>query len=65
LFKLDEIRFSGAGTPVAALLLCGATKADKVMVAGKWRVLDGEIVGVDLNQLMAKQIMLATQLANA
>jgi len=65
LFKLDEIRFAGAGTPVAALLLCGATKADKVMVAGKWRVLDGEIVGLDLNQLMAKQIMLATQLANA
>ncbi|MFT5805975.1 MAG: 8-oxoguanine deaminase [Moritella dasanensis] len=65
LFKLDEIRFAGAGTPVAALLLCGATKADKVMVAGKWRVLDGAIVGLDLNQLMAKQIMLATQLANA
>lgn len=34
LFKLDEIRFSGAGDPLAALLLCGAHKADRVMVAG-------------------------------
>jgi 8-oxoguanine deaminase len=65
LFKLDEIRFAGAGTPVAALLLCGATKADKVMVAGKWRVLDGEVVGLDLNQLIAKQITLAAELARA
>ncbi|WP_435273997.1 8-oxoguanine deaminase [Psychrobium sp. nBUS_13] len=65
LFKLDEIRFAGAGSPVAALLLCGATKADKVMVAGKWRVLDGEVVDVDLDQLMAKQIILAAQLARA
>ncbi|AGP49401.1 hydroxydechloroatrazine ethylaminohydrolase [Psychrobacter sp. G] len=65
LFKLDEIRFAGAGSPVAALLLCGATKADKVMVAGKWRVLEGQIVGVDMNQLMAKQITLAADLARA
>ena len=65
LFKLDEIRFAGSGTPVAALLLCGATKADKVMVAGRWRVLDGQVVGLDLNQLMAQQIKLAAQLAHA
>lgn len=65
LFKLDEIRFAGAGSPVAAILLCGATKADKVMVAGKWRVLEGQIVGVDMNQLMAKQITLAANLARA
>lgn len=65
LFKLDEIRFAGAGSPVAALLLCGTTKADKVMVAGKWRVLEGQIVGVDMNQLMAKQITLAANLARA
>lgn len=65
LFKLDEIRFAGSGSPVAAILLCGATKADKVMVAGKWRVLDGQVVDVDINKLMAKQIMLAANLARA
>lgn len=38
LFRLDEVRFSGAGDPLAALLLCGAHKADRVMVAGVWKV---------------------------
>lgn len=65
LFKLDEIRFAGSGSPLAAVLLCGATKADKVMVAGRWRVLDGQVVDVDINKLMAKQIVLAADLARA
>jgi len=65
LFKLDEIRFAGAGSPLAALLLCGASKADRVMVAGQWRVLDGAVVNLDLDALIAKQLMLAQQLAQA
>jgi len=52
LFKLDEIRFSGSGDPLAALLLCGAHKADRVMVAGEWKVKDGEPVDIDVNKLM-------------
>ena len=32
LFKLDELRFSGHGDPLAALVLCGAHRADRVMV---------------------------------
>jgi 8-oxoguanine deaminase len=54
LFKLDELRFSGAENPVAALLLCGASQADHVMVAGQWRVTDGMPDGVDLPRLMAR-----------
>lgn len=54
LFKLDEPRFSGAGDPLAALVLCGAHRADRVMVGGTWRVEDGEIVGLDLEALMAR-----------
>ena len=54
LFKLDEIRFSGSGDPLAALLLCGAHKADHVMVAGEWKVKDGEVVDLDLAGLIAK-----------
>lgn len=50
-FTLDELRFSGAGDPVAALVLCGAHRADRVMVAGQWRVIDGEPVGVDVAAL--------------
>ena len=34
LFKLDEPRFSGAHDPLAALVLCGAHRADRVMIAG-------------------------------
>jgi 8-oxoguanine deaminase len=53
LFTLDEPRFSGAHDPIAALVLCGAHRADRVMVAGDWRVVDGAPVGIDLEQLMA------------
>ncbi|MBZ9935716.1 8-oxoguanine deaminase [Mesorhizobium sp. BR1-1-16] len=51
LFTLDELRFSGAGDPIAALVLCGAHTADRVMVGGNWRVIDSAPVGVDLARL--------------
>ena len=54
LFKLNEPRFSGAGDPLAALILCGAHRADRVMVGGAWRVLDGEILNADISELMAR-----------
>jgi 8-oxoguanine deaminase len=52
LFRLDELRFSGAGDPLAALVLCGATRADRVMVAGRWVVEEGAIPGLDLPALI-------------
>ncbi|MEM0900372.1 MAG: 8-oxoguanine deaminase [Pseudomonadota bacterium] len=54
LFKLDELRFSGAHDPLAALVLCGAHRADRVMIAGKWTVQDGLPVGVDIERLRAE-----------
>ena len=53
LFTLDELRFSGAHDPIAALVLCGATSADRVMVKGDWRVEDGVPVGIDIGRLRA------------
>jgi 8-oxoguanine deaminase len=53
LFSLDELRFSGGQDPLAALVLCGAHAADRVMVAGQWRVVDGKPVGVDVAELRA------------
>ncbi|MDX7950385.1 8-oxoguanine deaminase [Lichenihabitans sp. Uapishka_5] len=50
-FTLDELRFSGAGDPLAALVLCGAHRADRVMVAGQWRVVDGQPLGIDVEEL--------------
>lgn len=54
LFTLDEPRFSGSGDPLAALVTCGAHRADRVMVAGEWRVIDGAIVGLDMAALQAE-----------
>ena len=54
MFKLDEPRFSGAGDALAALILCGAHRADRVMVGGGWRVVDGQIAGLDIAGLMAR-----------
>jgi 8-oxoguanine deaminase len=54
LFRLDELRFSGAGDPLAALVLCGAHRADRVMVQGRWTVVDGSIPGLDLGDLMRR-----------
>ena len=51
LFALDELRFSGSHDPLAALVLCGAHQADRVMVAGRWQVVDGEPTGLDLEEL--------------
>jgi 8-oxoguanine deaminase len=54
LFKLDELRFSGVGDPLAALVLCGAHRADRVMVGGKWVVADGAIPGLDVADLIRR-----------
>jgi len=54
LFKLDELRFSGHGDPLAAVVLCGAHHADRVMVAGKWVVVDGAIPGLDVAGLIRR-----------
>jgi 8-oxoguanine deaminase len=54
LFKLDELRFSGAGDPIAALVLCGAHRADRVMVGGRWTVIDGAIPGLDIIALIRR-----------
>jgi len=53
-YTLDELRFSGAGDPLAALVLCGAHTADRVMVKGAWKVEDGQPVGIDVARLRAE-----------
>jgi 8-oxoguanine deaminase len=63
-FKLDEMRFSGSHEPLAALLLCGAHKADAVMVKGQWRVQNGEIVDLDVAELMQRHHTSALHLAS-
>ncbi len=62
LYRLDELRFSGAGDPLAALVLCGATRADRVMVGGRWVVEDGAIPGLDLPALIHAHSRAAAEL---
>lgn len=54
MFTLDELRFSGAHDPIAALVLCGAHRADRVMIGGRWTVEEGLPVGVDVARLRAE-----------
>ena len=62
LFTLDELRFSGSHDPIAALVLCGADRADRVMVGGEWRVVDGRIPGLDLDGLISAHSKAARRL---
>ena len=64
LFKLDELRFSGSHDPLSALLLCGADRTDRVMIGGNWRVIDGQIEGLDVAQLIADHRQAARELIN-
>ena len=63
LFTLEETRFAGAHDPLAALILCNAHRADRVMVAGRWRIEDGQPVGIDLAKLIADQRQAAKRFA--
>ncbi|VXC80215.1 putative hydroxydechloroatrazine ethylaminohydrolase (AtzB) (Hydroxyatrazine hydrolase) [Pseudomonas sp. 8Z] len=62
LFKLDELRFSGSHDPIAALLLCAADRADRMMIGGTWRVIDGQIEGLDVAKLIADHRQAAREL---
>lgn len=62
LFRLDEPRFSGYGDAVAALVLCGAQRADYVMVGGQWKVKHGMLVEYDIQEIIARHSLAAQHL---
>lgn len=64
LFNLDEPRFSGAHDPLAALIMCGAHRADYVAVAGEWRVEAGQLSRVDLPGLLERHHRFARALVS-
>ncbi len=65
LFDLNELRFTGAGDPVAALVLCGAHRASAVMVNGQWKVKSGELLDMDLARVKAEHLSAAQRLWDA
>ena len=64
MFDLSEMRFSGGHDPLASLVLCGAQKASHVMVAGQWRVSNGELLAMDMAALRAEHEQAAKQLVS-
>lgn len=62
LYRRAELRFAGSHDPVASLVLCGAHRADRVMVDGRWVVTDGAIEGLDLEALIANHQQHAARL---
>ncbi|MEL0660914.1 8-oxoguanine deaminase [Psychromonas arctica] len=62
LYNLDELRFSGSHDPLAALILCGAHKADYVMVAGHWKVKVGQLIDSDIDEIQARHREAASNL---
>ena len=63
MFTLSDIRFSGSHDPLAALIMCGAQQADRVMINGQWRVHDGHVIGLDLEDLLIRHRTAAKRLA--
>ena len=65
MFKLDELSFSGAGDPLAALVLCNAHKVHNLMIAGNWKVQEGDFLDTDINALQTRHGYLAQKLQSA
>lgn len=64
-YALNDVKFSGAHDPIAALLLCGADRAEHVMVNGEWVVKDQSLVNVNIDELQAKHRVAAKALLAA
>lgn len=61
--ELNKLSFAGGlHDPVAALVLCASGQVDLSMVNGKLRVVDGQLVGVDLSALIKEQNRIAANL---
>lgn len=64
-YGLDELRFSGAGDALAALVLSGAHQVESLMIGGRWRVKEGQPIGVDLKKLRSEHGDIARKFAGA
>lgn len=61
-FRLDALDYAGAHDPVSALLLCQPQRAALVVVNGKVRVWNGEVVGLDLGALVVRHNAIAQEM---
>ena len=54
MFDLQDIQFSGAQDPLAALLSSGAHRAHHVLINGVWRVKEGHLTDIDEASLVER-----------
>ena len=54
-WRMDSLEFGGADDPVAALVLSGPHRVERLYVGGEPAVLDGELVRVDEREIAAEQ----------
>ena len=64
-FKLDDLSSSGCDDPLAGVVLSGIRHVESLMIAGKWRVVSGELIDVDLPSLMVRHRKAAARLNEA
>lgn len=62
LFNLDELGYSGAGDPLAALLLCAPTRVHTLVIDGRIVVADGELRTLELERVVEEHRRVAAKI---
>lgn len=62
LFSLEEIGYSGAGDPLAALLLCHPTRVDTLIVNGRVVVEEGRLTTIELRPIIERHRSIARRM---
>ena len=65
IFNLNELRFSGVGDPLAALVVCGAHRVERLMVGGEWLIENAQHRDYVEEELVRRHTALAAKLQNA
>ena len=63
-FDLNHLRFSGVGSPLDALITCGAHEVTKLMIAGQWIIEDSQHKHMAQTDLISRHQKLAHKLQN-
>ena len=62
IFSLEDIGYSGAGDPLAAMLLCAPSRVRTLLVNGRVVVEDGQLVTCDLSKVLPEHRKRAKEL---
>ncbi len=63
-FPLDDIAFSGAVDPLAAIVLCGPVRVQKLLIEGRWVIDEGRLLPIDLRTTLAAHRAASKRIVN-